>query len=441
MKSTQEKIAHTRAVKKKAAQARKSKPREAAAAVPLKAPFPYFGGKSRVADLVWRRFGDPQNYCEPFFGSGAMLLKRPTPGRIETVNDADGYLVNFWRAVKWSPEETASWADWPVTEMDLHARHEWLVEAMLPAGATGVTLRESLRRDPAWHDPKIAGWWVWGMSCWIGSGWCASAGDEDGFKSEHRRPRLGAHAETGVTKSQNKRPVMQKVGNGVHSSQPPTLTGSDRGVNSQSAGRSRDGHTWNQRPQLSDSCGVHADSAGERRPHLIKSTGTQSRTGMRGQGRPQLVHHGEGVNHAGALIADWFLALQARLRRVRVCYGDFARILTPAVTTYNGLTAVFLDPPYPKEAGRAEKLYGQDCLEVAHRAAAWAVAQGEDPKLRIAFCGYEGSHEFPASWECVPWTAQGGYSNRSGSGNRHRERIWFSPHCLRPEDNPQGVLF
>jgi site-specific DNA-adenine methylase len=34
----------------------------------LKAPFPYAGGKSTVADLVWERFGDVDNYVEPFMG-------------------------------------------------------------------------------------------------------------------------------------------------------------------------------------------------------------------------------------------------------------------------------------------------------------------------------------------------------------------------------------
>lgn len=42
----------------------------------LQSPYPYFGGKSRVADLVWARFGVVRNYVEPFFGSGALLLAR-----------------------------------------------------------------------------------------------------------------------------------------------------------------------------------------------------------------------------------------------------------------------------------------------------------------------------------------------------------------------------
>jgi DNA adenine methylase len=53
----------------------------------LRAPFPWFGGKSRVAPLVWERFGNVPNYVEPFFGSGAVLLGRPHPPKTETVND------------------------------------------------------------------------------------------------------------------------------------------------------------------------------------------------------------------------------------------------------------------------------------------------------------------------------------------------------------------
>jgi hypothetical protein len=108
----------------------------------LKAPFPAFGGKSRVADLVWRRLGDVSNFIEPFFFSGAVLLRRPHPPRVETANDLDCYIANFWRATQHDPE--------------------------------AVAFRERMRADPDHYDPKIAGWWCWGACCWIGSGWCAS---------------------------------------------------------------------------------------------------------------------------------------------------------------------------------------------------------------------------------------------------------------------------
>ena len=72
---------------------------------------PVHGGKARVAPEVWRRFGNVKNYVEPFFGGGGVLLNRPVWGgnRIETVNDLDGLLVNFWRAVKFHPTEAGEW--------------------------------------------------------------------------------------------------------------------------------------------------------------------------------------------------------------------------------------------------------------------------------------------------------------------------------------------
>lgn len=131
----------------------------------LRAPFPWFGGKSRIAATVWEALGDVPNYVEPFFGSGAVLLARPHSPRIETVNDLDGMVSNFWRAVRAAPEEVAKHADWPVIEQDLHARHQWLVDRR-------ESLSEALSQDPEFYDAKIAGWWCWGACCWIGSGWC-----------------------------------------------------------------------------------------------------------------------------------------------------------------------------------------------------------------------------------------------------------------------------
>ena len=89
----------------------------------LVAPFPWFGGKSRAAHLVWAALGDVNGYVEPFAGSLAVLLARPNPRGVETVNDRDAYLANFWRAVQHDPDAVAHHADWPVSEVDLSARH------------------------------------------------------------------------------------------------------------------------------------------------------------------------------------------------------------------------------------------------------------------------------------------------------------------------------
>lgn len=118
----------------------------------LKAPFPWFGGKSQVADIVWQRLGDVDNYVEPFAGSLAVLLGRPTNhiGTIETVNDMDAYIVNFWRALQHAPGEVAHYANNPVNEVDLTARHIWLVQNKDERLAR-------LQGDPEFYDAKVAG--------------------------------------------------------------------------------------------------------------------------------------------------------------------------------------------------------------------------------------------------------------------------------------------
>lgn len=58
----------------------------------LAAPFPYFGGKSLACETVWAAFGAVDNYVEPFAGSAAMLLGAPDGKRVETINDADGFV-------------------------------------------------------------------------------------------------------------------------------------------------------------------------------------------------------------------------------------------------------------------------------------------------------------------------------------------------------------
>ena len=310
----------------------------------MKAPFPWFGGKSRAASVIWERFGDVKNYVEPFFGSGAVLLARPHKPRIETVNDIDGFVCNAWRSIKMDPEETARWADQPVFENDLHARHVWLKERR-------EELASRLEADPDYHDVKIAGWWLWGLAVWIGSGFCGESRSRPWVVVDGRLVRNGGA--NGVT-----RQLVQ-------------LGGAGRGVCCQSAE-----------------------------------------------------------------LTAWFDALAARLKRVRVCCGDWARVLGPAVTFYHGLSGVLLDPPYDVDGTD----YGRSSKGISSAVREWALDNGDNPELRIALCGYvdEGHADLmPESWECAKWRASGGYNNMGDGANRKRERIWFSPACLKAE----GPLF
>ena len=117
-----------------------------------------------------------------------MLLGAPDGKRITTINDADGFVTNFWRAIASDPEAVAHHADWPCNEVDLFARHSWLVRQT-------KDLTDKLHADPDWFDAKIAGWWCWGACNWIGSGWCSGTGPwvHDGEKivDSRKLPHLG----------------------------------------------------------------------------------------------------------------------------------------------------------------------------------------------------------------------------------------------------------
>lgn len=69
----------------------------------MKPPFTYFGGKTSIAGQIAALLPVHEHYIEPFAGSLAVLLaKRPSP--METVNDLDGDLVNFWQVLRDDPE-------------------------------------------------------------------------------------------------------------------------------------------------------------------------------------------------------------------------------------------------------------------------------------------------------------------------------------------------
>ncbi|CEF49226.1 unnamed protein product [uncultured bacterium] len=118
-----------------------------------------------IADEVWRRFGNVKSYVEPFASFPTTLLARPDwqPGiwRHEMINDMDGMLCNFWRAMTDDQKCVARHAAIPASKRDLRARNLWLTGRRESIGSR-------LEGDPEWYDPKIAGWWVWAMNRKLG---------------------------------------------------------------------------------------------------------------------------------------------------------------------------------------------------------------------------------------------------------------------------------
>ena len=67
-------------------------------------PFGWYGGKFSHLDWLLPLLPHCHHYCEPFAGSGAVLLNRE-PSPVETFNDIDGEVVNFFRVLREEKEE------------------------------------------------------------------------------------------------------------------------------------------------------------------------------------------------------------------------------------------------------------------------------------------------------------------------------------------------
>jgi len=403
---------------------------------PLKAPFPYFGGKSSVAPVVWAALGQPKHYIEPFFGSGAVLLNRPdyNPGKhMETVCDKDGHLANVWRALQLDPDAVAKVCDYPVNHADLMARRRVMI-------ANRDRLLENLVKDDEWYDAKLAGYWVWAASCWIGSGLTRPNAIPDitnkkgvhcqsVYDSERYPDRIG---EKGVHKKSvaatGKRPHLGNDGEGCYHL---ALVG-DR-IPSITRGRGTNG----QIPSVRDDKGINNQI-----PLLNHETGVCR--------RPDLCGHGV---HKISIAEDpdpvldvrdpytpglwsWFRQLSERLRRVRVVCGDWTRVCSGDWQDDRGTCGIFYDPPYGEAANRDKEIYQEDSLEVAAAVREWCRERAERKTYRIVLAGYYEEHEslLDDGWTVHRWSAHGGFANKGkgkgpGSVNRHREALFFSPHC------------
>ena len=381
----------------------------------LSAPFPYYGGKSRHAKEIWKRFGSPDVYAEPFAGSLAVLLGRANPCRREVVCDLDGHIANFWRAMQAEPDEVARWADYPTIHQDLTARHRWLIAWVREHSAT-------LSEDPAFYDAPAAGWWAWGKSNWIGNGWC-----RDGQERNDRMPDVNprdAGSGRGVHAGRQQIPDGRPATHG-HPTGAGVQVGRVDKVPLYVGARASSGIgvqvTRDQIPTVPrDPGGGGVQAQRDQIPNCLSEPGG---SGVQANRRAT-----PGTIGSGERLLPWFRALQQRLARVIVLNRSWESAVTPSILSDTASSpdltrAVFLDPPYPTDK-RQGKLYGQDDEGQAATAAyEWAVAHGD--RYRIAYCCIPGQFPVPEGWS--HWTLK-----TKGAGST--DLVMFSPCCLPPEN-------
>ena len=295
--------------------------------------FPYIGGKYTIAPEINRRFGAIDTRIDAFTGSSSWILASP-PVKHEIVNDLDGYVVNYLRAVKYAPEEVARHLDFPRAELELIAYHHYTRDRL-------PELVARLGGDPDYYDPILAARWAYVMA----------------YKLD---------------------PSLLKSGG--------WLTRGGLLVYERGAGKIRGSMTSGHR--------ILARFVKERR------------------------------------VSEYVAVLSERLRNVQVWWNDFEIVVRKAKQPEFGVVGILLDPPYPHNL--RDFYYDNDDAGIWNRAARWAVANGDNPRLRIAVCGYNDADSdalFPSGWARFVW-------RRSGIGkNKDRECVWFSPHCKGGEND------
>jgi len=235
---------------------------------------------------------------------------------------------------------------------------------------------EQLMADPLWHDPVMAGWWMWGQSSWIGSGWCDGNG------------AWVVGSDGRICKRDGKEPGVQR--------QIPHITDNGKGVN---------------RPQARE------PGVSEYHPMTM----------------PELLRWMQFLSarlrHVRILNGDWKRATTGGATKtlpVRMSDGHAGIFLDPPYSTAAERAEVYAHEDFDVANDVREW-----CAEHGDDPKLRIVLAGYD----VEHTGLEAR-----GWTVVEWYRagflRGGMGNVGGSGNHQqkRERLWLSPHCLRADD-------
>ncbi len=105
-----------------------------------RSPFPWFGGKQKLADEILGLFPEHAVYVEVFGGGASVLLSKP-PATLDVYNDRDDGLVNFFEVLRDQPERLVA-----MLELTPYSRREWQ-----RARATWFKVDDPVERARRWY--------------------------------------------------------------------------------------------------------------------------------------------------------------------------------------------------------------------------------------------------------------------------------------------------
>jgi hypothetical protein len=89
---------------------------------------------------------------------------------------------------------------------------------------------------------------------------------------------------------------------------------------------------------------------------------------------------------------------------------------------------------------RTADLYAVDDHTISNEVREWCIDNGDNPRYRIVLAGYSDEHDalMPDTWRRHRYSAGAAYQTTANKGgqnetNRHKEVLWFSPHCLNDD--------
>ncbi len=126
----------------------------------LRPPFQYYGAKGRLGPFLARLLPQHEVYVEPFAGSAAVFFAK-NPVRIETINDINGDLVCFMKALRDRPRaliraieftpyaraehQAAKLGDTAASDLE-RARRWWIQCTQSRSGEAGASWRRPTSR-------------------------------------------------------------------------------------------------------------------------------------------------------------------------------------------------------------------------------------------------------------------------------------------------------